>query len=64
VPEPVIAVDVRAQVRPVLGLMLDVIPTDPLNPCWAVTVIVDVPACPVSTETLVELAAIAKSCTV
>jgi hypothetical protein len=64
VPEPVIAVDVRMQVRPVVGLAVNVSPTSPLNPCWAVTVIADVPVCPVRTETLVGFAVMVKSCTV
>lgn len=61
VPEPVTLVGVRVQVNPVAGLMLEVRPTNPAKPWTAVTVIVEVPADPTLTATLVGLAAIAKS---
>lgn len=63
-PDPVTLVGVSAQARPVDGLVFSVSPTKPLNPCWAVNVIVDVPTCPASGETDTGLAAMAKSCTV
>ena len=64
VPDPVTLVGVRVHVRPVAGLTVEVSPTRPLKPCWAVIVIVEVPDCPASTVTAVGLAAIVKSCTV
>jgi len=64
VPEPVTLVGVRVQVKPVAGATVAVRLTIPLNPCWAVTVIVEVPAWPARTVTLVGLAVIVKSCTV
>ncbi len=64
VPEPVTLVGVSVHVRPVVGLMLEVRLTTPLNPWRAVTVIAEVAAVPAFTVTLVGLAAIVKSWTV
>jgi len=65
VPEPVTLVGVSVHVRPVVGLMLEVRLTTPLNPWRAVTVIAEVAAAvPAFTVTLVGLAAIVKSWTV
>jgi len=64
VPEPVTLVGVRVQVKPVAGDTVAVRLTTPLKPWSAVTVIVDVPAVPAITVTLVGLAAMVKSCTV
>jgi hypothetical protein len=61
VPEPVTLVGVRVHVMPVAGLLLEVKLTRPAKPLTAVTVIVDVPAWPTLTGTLVGLAAIVKS---
>jgi hypothetical protein len=61
VPEPVTLVGVRVQAIPVLGTMLDVKLTIPLNPLRAVTVIVEVPATPALTVTVVGFAEIVKS---
>ena len=54
-------VGVREQIRPVDGLIVDVRLTTPLKPWRAATVIVDAPAVPAKTVTLVGLAAIVKS---
>lgn len=64
IPEPATLVGVRVQVRPVVGLMLEVKLTTPLNPSSAVTVIVEVPEAPARTVVVVGLAAIVKSWTV
>ena len=64
VPDPVMLAGVSVQVRPVAGDTVDTRLTVPLKPCRAVTVIVDVPAVPATTVTLVGLAAIVKSWTV
>jgi len=63
VPDPVTLVGVRVQVKPVAGDTVAVRLTTPLKPCDAVMVIVDVPAVPALTVTLVGLAAIVNSCT-
>ena len=63
VPDPVTVVGARVQVRPVAGLTVEVSPTSPLKPCWAVIVIVEVPDCPATTVTVVGLVAVVKSCT-
>jgi len=62
VPEPVTLVGVRVQAIPVVGLMLDVKLTIPLNPLRAVTVMAEVPATPL-TVTVVGLAEMVKSWT-
>jgi hypothetical protein len=49
-------VGLSVQVRPVLGDTEEVRVTVPVNPFWAVTVIVDVPVAPARTVTLVGLA--------
>jgi hypothetical protein len=54
-------VGVRVQVRPIAGLIVDVRLTTPLKAWRAVTVMVEVPAVPAKTVTLVGLAAIVKS---
>jgi hypothetical protein len=64
VPEPVTLVGVRVQVRPVAGDADAARPTTPLNPCNAVTVIVEVPETPAMTATVVGFDARAKSWTV
>jgi hypothetical protein len=64
VPEPVTLVGVRVQVRPVAGDTVAVRLTTPVKPCNAVTVIVEVPAVPAFTLTVVGLAAMVKSWTV
>jgi hypothetical protein len=64
VPEPVTLVGVRVQVRPVEGEADAARPTTPLNPCKAVTVIVEVPETPARTVTVVGFDAKAKSWTV
>ena len=61
VPEPVTLVGVRVQVKPLVGLMLEVKLTTPANPSSAVTVIVEIPVAPAGTVALVGLAAIVKS---
>ena len=61
VPEPVKLVGVRAQVKPVAGLMLEVKLTMLANPSSAVTVIVEGPDAPARTVALVGLAVIVKS---
>jgi hypothetical protein len=61
VPDPVTLVGVRVQVRPIAGLIVDVRLMTPLKPWRAVTVMVEVPAVPAKTVTLVGLAAIVKS---
>ena len=61
VPEPVTLVGVMVQVKPVVGLMLEVKLTTPANPSSAATVIVEVPEAPARTVALVGLAAIVKS---
>jgi len=63
VPEPVTLVGVRVQAIPVVGLMLDVKLTIPLNPLRAVTVMAEVPATPALTVTVVGLAEMVKSWT-
>jgi len=63
VPEPVTLVGVRVQAIPVVGLMLDVKLTIPLKPLRPVTVIVEVPATPALTVTVVGLAEMVKSWT-
>jgi hypothetical protein len=55
---------VRVQVRPVVGDTLAVRLTTPLKPSSAVTVIVEVSAVPLLTETDVGLAPMVKSWTV
>ncbi len=62
-PEPVTLVGVRVQAIPVVGLMLDVKLTIPLKPLRPVTVIVEVPATPALTVTVVGLAEMVKSWT-
>jgi len=64
VPEPVTLVGVKVQVMPVAGDEVAVSETTPAKPLTAVTVIVEVPAWPTVTDTLVGLAEIVKSCTV
>jgi hypothetical protein len=64
VPEPVTLVGVRVQANPVLGETVVARATIPLKPCVAVMVIVEGPAVPASTVTLVELADKVKSWTV
>ena len=54
-------VGVRVQVKPVVGLMLEVKLTTPANPSSAATVIMEVPEAPARTVALVGLAAIVKS---
>ena len=61
VPEPVTLVGVKVQLSPVIGDTVAVRLTTPLNPCRAVTVIVEVLAAPALTVTDVGAAAIAKS---
>jgi len=56
VPDAVMLAGVSVQVRPVDGDIVDARLTVPLKPCRAVTVIVDVPAWPARTVTLVGLA--------
>jgi hypothetical protein len=63
-PDPVTVVGVRLQVRPVVGLTVEVSPTRALKPCCDVIAIVDVPGCPAKAVTMVGLDAIVKSCTV
>jgi len=60
-PEPVTLAGVRVQVMPVDGLGVAVRLTTPVKPLTAVMVIVEVPAWPTLTDTLVGLAAIVKS---
>jgi hypothetical protein len=55
---------VRVQVRPVAGAIEDVRATVPVNPLTGATVIVEVPAVPALTVTLVGEAATVKSWTV
>lgn len=62
-PEPVTLVGVRVQAIPVVGLMLDVKLTIPLKPLRPVTVIVEVPATPALTVTVVGPAEMVKSWT-
>ena len=61
-PEPVTLVGVRVQAIPVVGLMLVKL-TIPLKPLRPVTVIVEVPATPALTVTVVGLAEMVKSWT-
>ena len=61
VPEPVTLVGARVQVKPVVGLMLEVRLTVPANPSSEVTVMVEVPEEPARTVALIGLAAIEKS---
>lgn len=56
VPDPVTLVGVRVQVRPVAGETVAPRLTTPPKTWRAVTVIVEVPACPANTVTLVGLA--------
>jgi hypothetical protein len=63
-PDPVTVVGVIVQVRPVAGLTVEVSPTRPLKPCWAVTAIVEVLACPARALRVVGAASTVKSCTV
>ena len=62
-PEPVTLVGVRAQVNPVVGLVFDVKLTIPLKPLRKVMVMVEVPATPALTVTVVGLAEMVKSWT-
>ncbi len=62
-PEPERLVGVRVQAIPVVGLMLEVRLTTPLKPLRAVTVMVEVPATPALTVTVVGLAEMVKSWT-
>ncbi len=62
-PEPERLVGVRVQAIPVVGLMLEVRLTTPLKPLRAVTVMVEVPATPALTVTVVGLAEVVKSWT-
>ena len=64
VPEPVTLVGVRLQASPALGETTVARATTPLKPCVAVMVIVEGPAVPASTVTVVGLAAMVKSWTV
>jgi len=64
VPEPVTLVGVRVQLSPVIGDMVAVRLTTPLNPWRAVTVIVEVTAAPALPVTEVGATAIVKSWTV
>jgi hypothetical protein len=61
VPDPVTLFGVSVQVNPAAGLMLEVRLTTPPKPWRAVTEMVEVPAVPAKTVTLVGLAAIVKS---
>ena len=61
VPDPVTLVGVRVHVRAEAGLMLEPKLTTALKPLCAVMVIVDVPAVPAFTVTLVGFAEIVKS---
>ena len=62
VPEPpVTEAGVRVQVRPVAGETEDVSATVPVNPLTGATVMVEVPATPTLTATLVGLALMVKS---
>jgi hypothetical protein len=61
VPEPVTLVGVKVQVKPVVGLMLEVKLTAPVNPPSAVTDIVEVPEVPAGIVALIGLAATVKS---
>ncbi len=61
VPDPVTLVGVSVQVRPAVGLMPEVRLTMPLKPLRGVMVMVDAPATPAATLTLVGLAVIVKS---
>jgi hypothetical protein len=63
VPEPVRLVGVSVQASPVVGLMLEVRLTVPPKPLRAVTIMVEVPATPALTVTMVGLAEIVKSWT-
>jgi len=60
-PEPLTLVGVRVQVMPVAGDIVVERLTAPANPLTAAILIVDVPACPTLTATLVGLAEIVKS---
>lgn len=64
VPDPVTLVGVSVHTRPVAGLMFEVSPTMPPKPCWAVTVIVELLACPTRGPRVVGVATTVKSCTV
>jgi hypothetical protein len=59
----VTVVGVIMQVRPVAGLTVEVSPTRPVKPCWAVTEIVDVFDCPTRALRVVGAASTVKSCT-
>ena len=62
-PEPITLVGVRVQVSPVVGLVFDVKLTIPLKPLREVMVMVEVPATPARTVTVVGLAEMVKSWT-
>jgi len=65
VPDPVTLVGLSVQVRPVVGLIVDVRDTIPLKPLSAAIVIVDeAPALPDANVMLVGLAVMVKSWTV
>jgi hypothetical protein len=64
VPDPVTLVGVSVQDSPVAGLMLEVRLTAPLKLWTAAIVIVEVPAAPAFTVTVVGFAPIVKSWTV
>jgi hypothetical protein len=53
----------KVQVNPVEGETDTPSETVPVKPCWAVTVMVEVPDAPARAVTLVGLATILKSCT-
>jgi hypothetical protein len=61
VPDPVMLVGVSVQVKPVAGLMPEVRLTSPLKPWSAVIVMVEMPAVPTLTVSVVGLATIVKS---
>jgi hypothetical protein len=63
VPEPVTLVGVRVQAIPVVGLVVDVKLIIPVKPLRAVKVMVEVPATPAFTVTVVGLAEMMKSWT-
>ena len=62
-PEPITLVGVRVQVSPVVGLVFDVKLTIPLKPLREVMVMVEVPATPALTVTVVGIAEMVKSWT-
>jgi hypothetical protein len=63
VPEPVTLVGVRVHAIPVVGLVVDVKLIIPVKPLRAVKVMVEVPATPAFTVTVVGLAEMMKSWT-